>query len=139
MESIKKIFGVISGLVSGAAIVMLFDAASNTLHPIPEYINRSDYKSLSEHAMTAPLSSQIVLVLGWAFAAVVSGFIATYVAQNGKPVYAYMCGLIFLCATVFQMVMIGYPLWMSLAAFLIWLPLSHVGYLIFIKRTKANL
>ncbi|MBK9256337.1 MAG: hypothetical protein IPM42_12690 [Saprospiraceae bacterium] len=133
MEFLRKILAVLGGLITGGIIITINEKIFSFLHPLPDYIDPSDLQAISEHVQNAPFNSQLSVVFGWCIAAVVAGAVSTLIAELKKPTYAFAVGLVFLCASVFQLVMTKAPMWMWLAAFVFWIPLAHVGYKIVLK------
>ena len=129
MDFFKKIFAVLMGIISGSITLSITDRVMTMIYPLPDYIYTTDKAALAEHYINTPVSAFAVMVAGWAAGGFIAGMLSTWLAPVLKPTYAYFCGLIFLCATIFYLLTNpGGPWWLWIAGILTWLPMAHIGF-----------
>lgn len=133
---IRKILAVLGGLVSGGIVISLVEMVARMLHPLPAGIKMDDMAALAEHASKAPLSAQIVVLIGYALGAITAGYISTLIAKDGNKIYAVICAALFFIATIINLSMIVTPVWFWVIALLLWTPLALFGHKLAL-RTNA--
>lgn len=139
MDFFKKILAVLAGIIIASLALTLTDQIIDIVHPLPDYIYASDKAGIAEHYINTPLSAHIIRIIGWALGGFLAGALATHMAPVLKPTYAYFCGLIFLCATIFFIVTHpGSPWWLWLAGLLTWIPMTHAGYVLVAGKRKQH-
>ena len=60
------------------------------------------------------------VIIAYGAAALVSGFLATLIANDGKKFYAVIVGILFLLTCIYMMVTIPSPLWFWICGILVW-------------------
>lgn len=125
---IRKILAVLGGLFSGGLMISLVEMVAHQLHPVPAGMKMDDLAAMAEHAGKAPLSAQIVVLIGYALGAITAGYISTIIAKDAKKIYALICAALFFVSTIINLSMIPTPVWFWIIALLLWTPLALFGY-----------
>lgn len=133
---IRKILAIISGLISGGIVISLVEMVAQQLHPLPTGIKMDDFAALAEHASKTPLPAQITVLIGYVLGATTAGFVSTIIAKDGKKVYALICAILFLLATIVNLSMIATPIWFWIIALLLWIPLVLLGHRLATKKSQ---
>jgi hypothetical protein len=116
----RKLIGVIVGIVVAALLVDTSWAAADTWFPAPISADASDADLLAGFVMKMPLAGQLVLTIGWFVTGLVSAFAALRVAQ-WRP--AGWIAVVFVIATgVWNLTQLAQPLWLQAATLV--LPLA---------------
>lgn len=131
---LRKILAVLGGLVSGSLVISLVEMIARQLHPVPAGMKMDDLAAMAEHAGKAPLSAQIVVLIGYALGAITAGYIATLIAKDEKKIYALLCAALFFISTIINLSMIATPVWFWVIALLLWTPLALFGYKLALKN-----
>ncbi len=124
----RKILAVLAGLLTGGTLILLMESGGRWLHPLPDNIKPDDTNALISHAVSAPVSSKLWVLSGWALAAMVGGFVATWVSRERRNSSAMTMAGIFLVLSAVNMVVIPSPWWFWLLGISLWIPLSLFGY-----------
>ncbi|SIQ52117.1 hypothetical protein SAMN05880574_11539 [Chryseobacterium sp. RU37D] len=124
---IRKILAVVGGIVSGSLCIWIIESLGHYLYPLPAGIKTTDVEGFKNYVSTLPFSALLLVLIGYALGAVVSGFISTKIADDDKNRSALICGIFFLLATVYNMIMLPTPVWFWILGIAVW-GLVLVGY-----------
>ncbi len=124
---IKKIIAVPAGVLVGGLGIYLIETLGHKLYPLPAGIDRNDMDAMASYVPTAPFMALFFVILAYAVGALLSGYISTKVAADGKVIYALICGLVFLLQTIYMMYIMPTSAWFWVAGILVW-SLVWVGY-----------
>lgn len=124
---IKKIAAVLAGIISAGFAVFLVQAIGQYFYPLPEGTDSADIEALKLYVQYAPFMALFFVIISYFFGALVSGFVSTKVANDGKLVYAAICAVFFLMASIYNMFMLPTPIWFWILGILVW-GFVFVGY-----------
>lgn len=124
---IKKVTAVLAGIISAGFMVFLVQSIGNYFYPFPEGTDSSDPEALKSYVQNAPFMALFFVIISYFFGALVSGFVSTKIANDGKMVYAIICAIFFLIASIYNMFMLPTPIWFWIFGILVW-GFSFVGY-----------
>lgn len=110
----RKLFGVIAGLVALLVIVIGVEMLGPLLHPIPAGLNPNDGDALGKWVATAPVSAQAVIVLAWLLGALGGGWVALRI--SGWVPAAWIVALLDATLAVATLFRFEHPLWMQVGA-----------------------
>ncbi|AYM99551.1 hypothetical protein [Chryseobacterium sp. 3008163] len=117
---LRVILGVIAGIIAGSVCVWGVETLNHILHPYPAGMKANDMEAFKSYIENLPFLGKFMVIVGYALGALVSGFISTKIAKNGKPTAAIICGLIFLSFTIYNMVVLPTPIWFWVLGILVW-------------------
>ena len=124
---LRIILGVIAGIIAGSVCVWGVETVNHILHPYPADMKAGDMEAFKSYIENLPFLGKFIVIVGYALGALVSGFISTKVAKNGKSTAAIICGFIFLSFTIYNMTVLPTPVWFWVLGVLVW-GLVFVGY-----------
>ena len=110
----RKILGVIAGVVALGIVVWVVEAVSHTIWPMPTGVDPTDPKQLATVMDLVPLAAKVAVVVAWFLGALAGAWVGTKVAQ--WPVAGWIVVAIGVCFGVMTLFMIPHPLWMQVAA-----------------------
>jgi hypothetical protein len=117
---LRIILGVIAGIIAGSVCVWGVETLNHILHPYPAGMKANDMEAFKSYIENLPFLGKFMVIVGYALGALVSGFISTKIARNGKPTAAIICGLIFLSFTIYNMMVLPTPIWFWVLGILVW-------------------
>lgn len=123
----RKVLAVLAGILTGMIAISLVQMLGHYLYPEPEGLDTNDLNQLAEYVKTAPFMALFFVVLSYAFGALSSGFVSSKIANDGKQIYAIICGIVFLIISIFMMSSLPTPIWFWILGILSWL-LIFVGW-----------
>ena len=123
----RKVLAVLAGILTGMIAISLVQMLGHYLYPEPEGLDTNDLNQMAEYVKTAPFMALFFVVLSYAFGALSSGFVSTKIANDGKQIYAIICGIVFLILSIFMMSSLPTPIWFWILGILSWL-LIFVGW-----------
>ena len=124
---LRIILGAIVGIIAGSVCVWGVETINHILYPYPVGMKANDMEAFKLYIEKLPFLGKFLVIVGYAFGALVSGFVATKISKNEKPTAAIIGGLIFLSFTIYNMVVLPTPLWFWVLGILVW-GLVLVGY-----------
>ncbi len=124
---IKKIIAVPAGLLAGGVGIYLIETLGHKIYPLPAGMDTEDMDEMASYISEAPFMALFFVILAYAVGALLSGYISTKVAADGKMIYAVICGLIFLLQSIYMMYIMPTPAWFWIAGIVVW-SLVWVGY-----------
>jgi hypothetical protein len=134
----RTILGILAGLVVAWLAMTICEFASLFLHRPPAGFDLRDPQALAAHIAAAPLSAMLVVVIGWALAAFVGGWVAARIARH-RLVAALVIGVLVLAGVIANNAMIPHPLWMTVAGIALPLPLAWLAARLVRPREMAKL
>ena len=124
---LRIILGAIVGIIVGSVCVWGVETINHILYPYPVGMKANDMEAFKLYIEKLPFLGKFLVIVGCAFGALVSGFVATKISKNEKPTAAIIGGLIFLSFTIYNMVVLPTPIWFWVLGILVW-GLVLVGY-----------
>ncbi|QIY89542.1 hypothetical protein [Chryseobacterium gallinarum] len=117
---LRRILAVVTGLITGSVCITAIENIGHYFYPPPAESMNGDMEALKKYVAEAPFMALFFVILAYAAAAFVSGFTASKIANNGKPVAAIICGIIFLLMSIYMMSIVPTPIWFWILGILVW-------------------
>lgn len=117
---VRQIVGVVAGIVAGSLCVWGVETLNHTLYPYPVGMKANDMNAFKAYIENLPFFGKLMVIIGYALGALASGFVAAKVSKNGKHTSAIICGVIFLCFTIYNMTVLPTPVWFWVLGVLVW-------------------
>ncbi|PZU15809.1 MAG: hypothetical protein DI622_12140, partial [Chryseobacterium sp.] len=89
---LRQFLAVIAGIIVGSLGIWLMERLGHSLYPFPADLKPDDIEGFKAYIENLPFMGKFIVILGYALGALVSGFVATKVANNNKPAAAIVCG-----------------------------------------------
>ena len=124
---LRVLLGVVAGIIAGSLCIWGVETLNHILHPYPAGMKANDMEAFKSYIENLPFLGKFMVIVGYAVGALVSGFISTKIAKNGRPTAAVVCGLIFLSFTIYNMMVLPTPIWFWILGILVWI-LVLAGY-----------
>ncbi|CAD0219527.1 hypothetical protein [Chryseobacterium sp. JV274] len=132
---LRRILAVVVGLLVGSICITVVEKIGHYLYPPPAEAAAGDMEALKVYINDAPFMALFFIILAYALAAVVSGFTASKISNNGKSTAAVICGIIFLLITIYMMTSLPTPIWFWIVGILVW-GLVFEGHKLALKTKK---
>jgi hypothetical protein len=133
---VRKILAVVGGLVTGSICVGAVEWLGHKMYPLPAGVKPDNMEAFKEYIATAPFMALLFVIIAYALGALVSGYISTKIANDGKSRYAVICGIFFLLATIYNMIVLPTPIWFWVLGIAVW-GLVLIGYKLALNKSKA--
>lgn len=111
---------VVAGIITGSVCIWAVETLNHLMYPYPEGMKANDMDSFKNYVENLPFLGKFIVILGYALGALVAGFVATKVSKNGKYTAAVICGIVFLCFTIYNMSVLPTPFWFWILGILVW-------------------
>ena len=122
---LRRLLGVILGLVAGAIIVALIEGLGHALWPPPAGTDLRDPEQLRALMGSLPIGSLIAVIVGWALGSFGGGWMAATISRDARM--ALVVSFVLLCMGVITMIQIPHPLWMWVLGVALPLPAAWLG------------
>ena len=132
---LRKILGVVAGVVAGALVVFAVEGIGHSIYPPPAGTDLHDPEALKALMLTLPRGALLFVVLGWTLGAFAGGAVAGLIGRGIVP--ALLTGAIQLLFGIMTMLMIPHPAWMMALGILLPVPCAWVGGLLLVRSSKA--
>ncbi|MDR6458713.1 uncharacterized protein YacL [Chryseobacterium vietnamense] len=132
---LRRILAVLAGLIVGSICITVVEKIGHALYPPPAEAAAGDMEALKEYVDQAPFMALFFVIIAYALAAIVSGFTASKISNNGKSTSAVICGVIFLLMTIYMMISLPSPIWFWILGIFVW-GLVFVGHQLALKTIK---
>ncbi|MCE3074812.1 hypothetical protein [Chryseobacterium gwangjuense] len=133
---LKRILAVIGGIVAGSLTVAAVEMLGHYLYPLPAGMKSDDMEAMKEYIPNAPFMALFFVIIAYALAALVVGFVSTKIANDGKNKYAIIGGVIFVIITIINLAMLPTPVWFWVLGIAVW-GLVLVGYKLALNKNKG--
>jgi len=130
---LKRILAVVGGIVAGSITVAAVEMLGHYLYPLPAGMKSDDMEAMKEYIPNAPFMALFFVIMAYALAALVVGFVSTKIANDGKNKYAIIGGIIFLIITIINLAMLPTPIWFWVLGIAVW-GLVLAGYQLALKK-----
>lgn len=134
---LRIIIGVVAGIVLGSVCIWAVETINHLLFPFPKDMKPTDMEAFKEYVDQLPFLGKFMVIIGYALGALVSGFVATKVAKNGKHTAAAICGFIFMIFTIYNMTVLPTPIWFWVLGIAVWV-LVFVGSNMALKQQQQQ-
>jgi MFS family permease len=112
---LRKILGIVAGVVVATLIVTAFEWVTTTLYPIPE-VDSDDYATLASVMTNMPMIAKLLVVAGWLAGAAGGAWLALRISDWRWA--AWIVAAIMLAGSIANIVALPHPLWMQACALL---------------------
>lgn len=112
----RKIAAVFLGIVVALALVFVVEMLGHQVYPPPTDLDFTRPEVVTSYMQTLPIGAFIFVLGGFALATLGGGFVAAKVARDRPNLHAGIIGVLMLCATGANLLMIPHPLWFSVTA-----------------------
>ena len=120
---LRTILGVIAGLLAAMLLMFGVEAVATSLFPPPPGLDLQNEADLAKLVAMAPFGMKALVVVGWALAGLVGGWVAAKIARHPRG-GAIAVGLLVVAGCILNAVAIPHPLWMSALGVLLPVPLA---------------
>lgn len=110
---LRSVAAVVLGLLAGGMIVAGCEAVSGALYN-PDHVTPEDPEAFAAFIAGAPPMMFLLLLAGWSIGIPVGAAVATLVAGVGRFWHGLGVTLIFLAATIGNLVAFAHPIWVAL-------------------------
>jgi hypothetical protein len=110
--TLRNILAGVAGFVAGSIAMMLLEMVGHERFPLPPGIDPNDPASLATNLDRIPTPAFAMVVLAWFVGPLVGVAVAGTIAPAARLRLAQVLGAVYLCAGVFNLVMIPGPVWM---------------------------
>ncbi len=131
---LRRISGVIAGLVIAFAIVMAAEAIPHQLYPPAPGTNMNDFTQVKAYVSRLPVTALVIVLLGWLAATVAGTSVAAGIGRSRVP--AYVTGALLMAGGVCNAFVIPQPVWFSAVSFVIYIAGTMIGGRIAVPNRK---
>jgi len=121
----RRVLGVIVGLVVAFVCVQGAELISHQLYPFPPGADMHDMATIKRFVATLPPPAFVLVLAGWLVGTLLGTFVAAKIGRSRVP--AYVLGAILLAAGIMNSIVIPQPLWFSAVSVVIFVVGTFIG------------
>jgi hypothetical protein len=131
----RNLLAVVLGMIIAVVVIVLFEVPGSVLHPLPRGVELDDKQAIAEHISKAPLAVKLLVLMGYATASCVGGFVASRISSSPEPTTALIVGALVLLASLANLAILPHPGWFVALNAVLPLPAAYFGCKVF-RRPK---
>lgn len=135
MSILRKIFAVVIAMIVTGIVVGAVQKLGQNIYPLPVGADPENPEDIKNYIENAPFMALFFVIISYAAGALTGGFLSTFIAKDGKKIYAIIIGIIFLITSIYMMIIIPSPIWFWICGILVWL-LVLVGWKIAVSLKR---
>jgi MFS family permease len=120
---ISYILPVVAGLLSGFAVMMVFEYINSFFYSLPEDLDWTNTEAVQAFTATLPATAYILVFLGWIVGSCIAGYVTSRLAQETTYRLAFGTGLVLVLIGLLNNLMLGHDILFNMVS----LPLFMVG------------
>lgn len=113
---LRNVLAVGLGAVAAIVVVTASDALVASRWPLPAGADSNDPAQLRVAMAALPVAAFLVMLVGWLLAVSVGALVATRLSADGRKRHGLIITILFLLATIVNLVSIPHPVWLSVIA-----------------------
>lgn len=122
---LRKIIGVLLGLVVALVLVQLSEMLVHRFYPPPSGVDMHDFSEIKKYVAALPVTALLLVLSGHLMGTLAGTFAAARVGRSAVP--GYVLGAFMLAAGVANAFVFPQPLWFSAATFVICIVMTLAG------------
>ena len=124
---LRKILGVIVGLVIGMCGMTALHMLSMLIYPLPQGLDTTDYEAFSEYIATMPLGAFLLVWVAHSGGAFIAAATCTAIVGQRWWGGAGILGVLFTLAGISNLLMLAHPWWFAAVDVLLYIPAALLG------------
>lgn len=133
----RTILAVIAGLIIAMLVMLSVEFLSMQVSPPPPGFTLDNQADLARLVEMASPASKALVVLGWALASFLGGWVAARLSRQHRLVAALAIGVLIVIGVVFNTANIPHPLWMTVLGVLLPMPLAFAAARLASRRATS--
>jgi hypothetical protein len=130
---LRKIIGVVVGIVAAMLIFMVFDKINSVRFPLPANLYPADHEAMTAYVRTLPSSFFITTLIGWALGSFISGVLIRIISKSSEKISAYIAGLFLTTAAIVDIFLLPNPVWFTVIGIVLFIPMTLLGHTVYKK------
>lgn len=123
----KYFISTIIGLITGIICISLFEYLILNVFPLPANIDMQDINSIEENMDSIPLINFIMVLIGYALASFIAGFVSIKIKTHNPVLPIMIIGIVLTVFGFINFVTIPHPIWMIVIGSIIFIPMVWLG------------
>lgn len=124
---LRSVAGVVFGACVATGVIILVEQFSSRMYPPPPGLDLSDPEALKSFIATLPAGAFLMVLLAWGLGTLAGAWVCARIAGRAMTTHGVVLGAMLLVAGVTNMLMIPHPVWMWIAAFLVFAVAGYAG------------
>ncbi len=123
----KNILSVIAGLIAGFLVIVIMEAISHKMYPLPPGfdLDKADNEMLGLLMEIMPMGAFMMILIAYSLGSFSGGIISA--AISNKIHQPLMVGGVLMLAGIINLLMIRHPVWFAVVSLFMYLPFSFAG------------
>ena len=131
---LRKIIGVMAGLMVAMLIITVIESLNAKLHPLPNGVNIEDREAMQGYINSLPKTAFIILLSGYLLASFFCGLVIRLIAKSDDRTPAYLASIGLTTAGIVNFFSFEHPWWVIIIGLLIFVPVTLYGFTLIKKK-----
>ena len=131
---LRKIIGVMAGLMVAMLIITVIESLNAKLHPLPNGVNIEDREAMQGYINSLPKTAFIILLSGYLLASFFCGLVIRLIAKSDDRTPAYLASIGLATAGIVNFFSFEHPWWVIIIGLLIFVPVTLYGFTLIKKK-----
>ena len=131
---LRKIIGVMAGLMVAMLIITVIESLNAKLHPLPKGVNIEDREAMQGYINSLPKTAFIILLSGYLLASFFCGLVIRLIAKSDDRTPAYLASIGLATAGIVNFFSFEHPWWVIIIGLLIFVPVTLYGFTLIKKK-----
>lgn len=123
---LRSVLVVFAGLIAGMLLVTTIESLIPLFFALPPIVP-GDPEALMAALAAMPVGVFVMLMIGWAFGALVGGLLAARLATHTPLAHALAVGLVQTAGAIANFTMLPHPTWVIAAGLAVFVPMALLG------------
>jgi hypothetical protein len=124
---VRSMIAVVLGVVVALVVIVALEGVGTLIYPPPADTDWNNPESFRKVVAEAPVGALLFVLLGYAVACLVGGFLAAWVGRRAQSVHALIIGGILMAMGIIDLIRLRPPTWFVVASLLAYLPPAYLG------------
>lgn len=124
---LRNTLSVLAGLVTAIIVFVVAEQINHQLHPFPTTLELGYNQATADYMQTVPILYWLIVLGGWALGSLLAGFIIQKISSTDKSILPLIAGVILTLSSIANLFAIKHPIWFSVFAVVMFIPLVSLG------------
>ena len=123
----EHILSVIGGAIAGVFGVVMVEAISSLLYPLPPGLDMNDREAMIAHQASLPAGAFAMVLAAHATGSFLGGAVCAFISRRKAYDRALIIGLLLMVAGILTLLAMPHPVWFALADVVVYVPFAFLG------------
>ena len=134
----RNLLSTLCGVIATMIIIIIGEFVSAIINPLPPGVSMQNPVVMKAFVANAPASLHITILIIYAIACFIGGWVTASIALEKKMNKAIILGCIFMIVGLYNLASLSHPTWVIIAGVFAFLPFAYLGGVIASKTSSSK-